>query len=101
MYTFFVLDFDGTYDLEDEDELGVTPAVYLIPLEKQILVEQLARMASEKFMEDDTGSYCIGDYFEEFLNENNIYYQRIGSIELSFGERQLDYLADYIPREVV
>lgn len=25
----------------------------------------------------------------------------VGSIDLTFGERQVDYLANYIPREIV
>lgn len=30
--TFFVLDFDGTYDMEHpDDEFGVPPVVYLVP----------------------------------------------------------------------
>lgn len=102
MWTLFVLDFDGTYDNEDEDSTGVEPSVYLIPLEKQLEVERYAWKAHNLFHEDeDECDYCIGDYFEELLTENDIEYQHIGNMEITFGERQVDYLADYIPRVIV
>ena len=101
--TLFVLDFDGTYDNEDEDSTGVQPLVYLIPLDRQKDVEHYAREAHNDFHSEENKELdlCIGDYFEEWLGNNGVDYQLVGSIDLTFCERQTDYLADYIPREVV
>lgn len=102
IYTLFVLDFDGTYDIEPMESNGVEPLVYLIPLDRQLDVERCAREASHDFnTNEDNCCWCIGDYFEHKLKENGITFKEIGSIDLTFGERQEDYLADYIPREVV
>ena len=102
IWTLFVLDFDGTYSLEAEDEPGVQPSVYLIPEDKIVETQKCAYDAGMKFTynnELDCG--YIGDYFEEFMKEQEIPFKEVGSIDLTFGERQVDYLADYIPREVV
>lgn len=103
VWTMFVLDVDATYNCEEEDGLGVGPSVYLIPLEKQLEVEALAFKASRNFMKDTENDYCfcIGDYFEGYLEEANIPFKYVGDVDLTFGERQVDYLADYIPRAVV
>lgn len=103
VWTFFVLDMDGTYNNEEMDSVGVQPFVYLIPLEKQRDVEHYAGQASRDFHSEENkvlGLY-IGDYFEEWMNNNGIPFKPIGSIDLTFGERQIDYLANYIPREIV
>lgn len=100
IWTLFVLDFDGTYDNEDEYDDGVQPLVYLIPLDKQIEVENCAKKAHLDFFED-TSDWCIGDHFENNLDENGIEFKLVGRIDLTFGERQKNYLADYIPREIV
>ena len=103
VWTLFVLDMDGTYDNEPEDSAGVQPFVYLIPLDKQRDVEHYAAMASQDFhsgKNEELGLY-IGDYFEERMNNNGISFKPVGSIDLTFGERQVDYLADYIPREII
>lgn len=39
--------------------------------------------------------------FEELCEQNGIKVKLVGDIDLTFGERQVDYLADYIPREIV
>lgn len=101
MWTLFVLDFDGTYDNEEPDSNGVQPLVYLIPLEHQKDVEHYATMASQDFNSGENGCMTITDYFEEWMNNNNCDFRRVGSIDLTFAERQVDYLADYIPREIV
>lgn len=102
IWTLFVLDFDGTYSCEAEDELGIQPAVYLVPEEKLEEVQQCAYDAGQKFgYNNEFGLDCITEYFEGFMDMNEIPYQEIGSINLTFGERQVDYLADYIPREIV
>lgn len=103
IWTFFVLDMDATYDNEELDSVGVQPFVYLIPLDRQRDVEHYAAMASQDFWskENEKLSLCIGDYFEEWLSNNGVEFKPVGSIDLTFGERQVDYLADYIPREIV
>lgn len=102
VWTLFVLDFDGTYSCEANDEPGVTPSVYLIPEDKIVETQKCACNAGQKFgNNNEFNSLCIGDYFEEFLKAQEIPFKFIGSIDLTFGERQIDYLADYIPREVV
>lgn len=99
--TFFVLDFDGTYDLEPEDEYGVEPVVYLIPRESETAVFRYARLASRMFLESENETLCIGDYFEQLLKANDIPFQIVGDLHISFGERQEDYLDDSIAKEVV
>lgn len=101
VWTFFVLDFDGTYDNEEPDSDGVQPMVYLIPLNRQRDVEHYARMAHDDFHSEDYLGFTIADYFEEWMENNDCDYKVVGTIDLTFGERQVDYLADYIPREVV
>ena len=103
VWTFFVLDFDGTYDNESPDSDGVQPMVYLIPLNRQSDVEHYARMAHDDFHSDKNGELglTIIEYFEEWMENNDCDYRRVGEIDLTFGERQVDYLTDYIPREVV
>lgn len=99
--TFFVLDFDGTYDLEPEDGYGVEPVVYLIPKENETVVFRYARLASRMFIESENEIMCIGDYFEQLLKANNIPFQIIGDLHIPFEERQEDYLDDSIAREIV
>lgn len=103
VWTFFVLDFDGTYDMEDDFLNGVQPVVYLILLDRQRDVEHYARMAHDDFHseENDYLRLTITNYFEGLMGNNNCAYRRVGSIDLTFGERQVDYLADYIPKEIV
>ena len=100
--TLFVLDFDGTYDNEEEGDYGVEPLVYLISLDKQIEVERIAYAASKEFNENADGSdMCIGDLFEAELEAKGIEFQQVGSLHIPFHERETDYLADYIPIAVV
>ena len=102
VWTFFVLDYDETYNCcDDEEPNGVTPSVYLIPLDKQKEVERCATDAHDSFHTDEDSDFCITDYFEQHLSANGIKFKFIGEIELPFKERQVNYLADYIPREVV
>lgn len=102
IWTFFVLDFDGTYSLEREDGFGVKPMVYLIPEDRIVDVQKCAFDAGMKFSyNNELDSDCIGDYFTEFMKEQEIPFKEVGNIELTFGERQVDYLVDYIPREIV
>lgn len=101
-YTFFVLDFDGTYDNEPEWSDGVQPVVYLIPLDKVDEIRKYAEQAHDEFhAEEESCCWGIGDYFDAILKSNNIDFKEVGRIDLTFEERQEDYLADYIPREFV
>lgn len=100
-WTLFVLNFDGTYDNEDCDEIGVPPLVYAIPLDKVEDVKECAEQAHSDFHTDEACCQCIGDYFEDRLTENNIDYVEVGEIKLTHGERGYNFLADYIPRAIV
>lgn len=103
MYTFLVLDFDGTYDNEPEDSYEVEPLVYQIRVDQQIRAEQLARKASEAFndTEGEDWDSPIGDLFERYMTEENLYCRLIGELHVTFGERKQVYLPDYIPRVIV
>ena len=98
--TLFVLDFDGTYDFEEEGSYGVEPLVYLVPEDRIFEVTVSARKASANFHLEES-DMCIGDLFEEELKARGIEFQQVGSLHIPFEERQEDYLADYIPREIV
>lgn len=95
-WTFFVLDFDYTFDNEEPDSLDCIPSVFMVPESQIDTVEYLAYDAHDAFHEDMEGSICIEDYFTDFLDENKIPYMKIGDIPLSFIERRCDYLADGI-----
>lgn len=95
-WTFFVLDFDNTFDNEEPDSLDCTPLVFMVPESKINIVKDLAYKAHDKFHEDEDENICIADYFTDFLMENNIKYMEIGTIPLRFIERHCDYLADSI-----
>lgn len=100
VWTFFVLDFDGTYNNEKEDSTELQPVVYMIPLERQKDVELRAQYASMVFNMTETDE-CIGDIFEYELRLFKIPFKIVGDVDLTFGERQTDYLADYIPKAVI
>lgn len=99
IWTLFVLDYDGTYSCEREEYYGVRPSVYQIPLDRQKEVE--VKRASKEFHESEDVCESIGDIFEELLEENDIKYHCVGDLKIRFGDRQRDYLAEYIPREIV
>ena len=100
-WTLFVLDFDNTYDNESDHELGVQPLVYLVPKDRVNDVRHYAEQASNDFHSEDSCDLCIGDYFEECLGNNNVDFVRVGTIDLTFGERRGDYLDENIPTECV
>lgn len=80
--TFFVLD-----HVDDE----VRPIVYVIPLNKQLEVEKLAK--SLKVNE-------YGPQFEDLLTDNHIKYEWMGSIYSAIG-RQENWIDDKIARVIV
>ena len=98
--TLFVLDLDGTYDIEDPEDYGVMPAVYFVPEKEIEKIQALAVEAGEEFIIAQTDD-AIGDIFGIKMKENGIPFQLVGSLEISFGERKEEYLADYIPHKVV
>ena len=95
-WTFFVLDFDDTFDNEEPDSLDCTPLVFMVPEDQIDAVKYVGYDDKDAFHEDIDGSICIGDYFTEFLDENKIPYMEIGTITLRFIERHCNYLADGI-----
>lgn len=99
MWTLFVLDMDVTYG----EDHGIPPYVYLIPMDRQRDVEHYAVMASQDFNAEENEQLNKGiiEYFEEWMGNNDVEYRRVGTLDIPYGERQVDYLADYIPREVV
>ena len=98
-WSLFILDFDDTYDNEQEDSYGVKPSVYLVPTKRLKDVHHYAEEAHKDFQED--WSMCIGDYFEEWMDNNGVNYRRVGELELTFEERRGDYLSNEIGLEVV
>lgn len=100
-WTLFVLDFDGTYNHEYKEDYGVRPEVYQIPLDRQREIESLAVESTRRFHSCTDVCESIGDIFKGLLEEHNIKYHHVGELKIRFGERQVDYLADYIPREIV
>ena len=100
-WSLFILDFDDTYDCEQEDNYGVKPDVYLIPTKMLKDVHSYAKYAHDDFHSDDNGNMGIGDYFESYMKNNGIDYKRVGEIDLTFEERWGDYLSNDIEMEVV
>lgn len=101
MWTLFVLDFDGTYNNEYREGYGARPEVYQIPLDRQREVESLVREATRRFHLCMDVSEPIADIFKGLLEKHGIKYHYVGDLKILFGDRQKDYLADYIPREIV
>ena len=102
IWTLFVLEYDGAYDCcDDYEPNGITHSVYLIPLEKQKEVEHFANKAHDAFHFNVECYWCIDDWFEHYLDKNGIKFQFIGQIDILFEDRQVNCLADYIPRVIV
>lgn len=99
-WTIFILDYDGTYDNEEDDTYGIRPMAYLIPEENVDEVKDYANKAHNDFHDGDSCD-CIGDFFESYLTENGIDYREIGELDLLFEERTGDYLSENIAMEIV
>lgn len=97
MWTLFVLDMDSTYEMETTGE-DVKPIVYLIPYGRRRDVEHYAFEASR---DASHGENTVQEYFEEWLGNNNVDFRVVGEIDLPYGVRQTNYLADDIPRMIV
>lgn len=100
-WTLFILDFDGTYDNENNDTIGVQPLIYLVPTNEIRQIRNYAQEAHDSFHQNTSSDACIGDYFEEWLDSNKIDYRKIGTLDLSFGERHGEYLSNEIAMEIV
>lgn len=98
-WTLFVLDFDETYDFEEEGSYGVEPMVYLVPENRVFEIELAAIKATEKFHDENNGM-CIGDLFEEELETKGIEFQLVGSLHIPFEERQCDYIRNVVIKSV-
>lgn len=61
----------------------------------------MRRELPKNLMRGEDVCESIGDIFEGFLEENNIKFHCVGDLKIRFGDRQKDYLAEYIPREIV
>lgn len=103
VWTLFVLDFDGSNFIVNptENEMGKCPEVYLIPLNKQLQVESAAYMAGQIFLKNNSKYDSVSDIFEGLLDRAEIPFKYVGDIKLTYKERAVDYLPDYIPREIV
>lgn len=100
-WTFFVLDFDDTFDNEEPDSLGCAPLVFMVPESQIDAVKYLAYDAHDAFHEDIECDTSIGELFTNFLDENKITYMVIGMIPLPFIKRSCNYLADDIHTVVI
>ena len=95
MITLFVLD-----QLEDYKK----PIVYVIPLEKQIEVEKIARKVAAKWENLYHRKSSVTnpvELFEDSLNENEIEYECMGRINFGAEYRQINWIDDKIPRALV
>ena len=95
-WTFFVLDFDDTFDNEEPDSLDCTPLVFMGPDNQIDMVEYFAYVTHDAFHEDMECDTSIGELFTNFLDENKIPYMVIGMIPLPFIKRSCNYLAEEI-----
>ena len=100
-WTLFVLDFDETYNNNPKDDDGVQPVVYLVPQNKLEEVRNLAHQSKNDFWSDDESDLCMIEYFEKYLDTNNIDFKVVGDINLTFGERKGSYLDNNIPIEYI
>lgn len=89
-WTFFVLNF------EKSDNLNYFPLVFMVPENRITTVKSLAYDAHDMFHYDNVDGMCIGEFFTNFLDENEIPYMEVGIIPLRFNERYCGYLADDI-----
>ena len=100
MWTIFVLNFDKTYSNNALTEIGVPPAVYLVPKDKVKDVKKCAKQAQKDFWSDDnTSDLTMSESFEKYLEEKDINFSVVGCIELPFGKRKGKYLNKHITVE--
>ena len=102
MWTIFVLNFDTTYNNNAITEIGVPPAVYIVPKDKIKYVKKCVKQAQKDFWSDDnTSDLTMCESFEKYLEDRNIDFSVIGCIELPFGKRKGNYLDKHIITECI
>lgn len=90
MYKFLVVDFDGTFQPEDENDVDCAPAVYA--------VEDVKR-AAEVIMnakldwEDSDGDDTLQESIEFAMKESAISFIYIGLVSIPYKDRSSEYLA--------
>lgn len=101
-YSIFVLDYDNTYSNEligSDDtlsEMGIMPSVYLVPTVRTEDVREAATYAHDMFYQEEENSECIGEYFEDYLRNNGIFFEYIGELKIPFLNRQGSYLSEKV-----
>lgn len=91
-WTFFVLDFDDTFDNEEPDSLGCAPLVFMVPKNQIDTVEYLAYDAHDAFHKNHGCDTCISELFTNLLAENKISYMVIGMVPLPYFKRRCGYI---------
>ena len=101
-YSIFVLDYDNTYSNEligsddPSSEMGIMPNVYLVPTVRTEDVREAAIYAHDTFHQEEENSECIGEYFEDYLRTNGIFFEYIGELKIPFLNRQGSYLSEKV-----
>lgn len=93
MYKFLVIDFDETFQPEDETDVDIAPAVYLVPIENYKKAKELVLVAKEQWEESD-GDETLQERLESVWSKLNIKY--VGRVEIPYNERQYSYLKEVV-----
>ena len=101
MWTLFVLNFDATYCNTLPNCLGVQPLVYLIPKDKVEDVKKYAKESQKYWWDNDDDDLEIDECFEKYLSDNHIDFRVIGTIDIPYGKRKMNYLDENIPTECI
>lgn len=106
--TLFVLSMDFTFNEKMEksfkDEFGVVPIVYLVPENKIWQVETCAYAAGRAidFIHQEKDYEIVREAFERKLREKEIIFDYVGTINLTYEERQQEiYLSNDIPCVII
>lgn len=91
MYKFLIIDFDCTFQPEDATDVDCTPAVYLTYEEDESIIVNLINEAKSAW-EDTDGSETLQEFIENVIGEQGKHFQYVGSLEVSFKERQKEYV---------
>lgn len=101
-YSIFVLDYDITFSNEligsdaPSSEMGVTPSVYVIPTVRMEDVREATTYAHDIFHQEEENVESIGEYFEDYLRSNGIFFEYIGELKIPFLTRQRSYLSEKV-----
>lgn len=91
MYKFMIVDFDYTFQPEDETDVDCVPAVYLIRAEDEAVITGLINEAKSAW-EDTDGEETLHDFIENEIGEQKKHFQYVGSLNVPFNERQEEYV---------